>query len=69
MGRAACTFKESDVTRALRAAKKAGVNVQIKIERDGSMTLTPVKVVELSGTNEINEWDEIYNGKDHIAPR
>jgi hypothetical protein len=57
MGKAACTFKEADVTRAFRAAKKAGVDVQVEIDLERKrMTLTPVKVVEESA-NEVNEWD------------
>ncbi len=33
MSRRPCTFKQRDVTRALRAAKAAGVTVDIKIDR------------------------------------
>ena len=32
MGKAACTFKEVDLTRAFRAAKKAGVDVSVEID-------------------------------------
>jgi hypothetical protein len=34
MGRRPCTFKEADVTRAYKAAIKAGVMVEIKISLD-----------------------------------
>jgi hypothetical protein len=58
MGKGACTFKETDVTRAIRAAKKAGVDVRIEIDLERKrMTLTPVKVVEPNKTDESNEWD------------
>ena len=59
MGRGPCTFKEADVTRAYRAAIKAGVMVAIKISLDRrEMTLTPVKIgeVDCSGSN---PWDEV----------
>jgi hypothetical protein len=48
-------FKESDVTRAYRAAKKAGVIVEIKLSLDRKeMTLTPVKVSDVS--EQTNPW-------------
>jgi hypothetical protein len=63
MGKGHCTFKEADVTRAIRAAKKAGVEypqVVIDLEHK-TMTITPVKVgapVERETTGE-GEWDNI----------
>lgn len=40
MGRAASRFRETDVTRAIRAARKAGVDtVRIEIDRDGRMVI------------------------------
>jgi hypothetical protein len=58
MGKAACTFKETEVTRAIRAAKKAGVDVRVEIDLERKrMTLTPVKVVESNETTQSNEWD------------
>lgn len=59
MGRRSCTFKEADVTRAYKAAIKAGVMIEIKISLDRKeMTLTPVKTgeVDCSGAN---PWDEV----------
>jgi hypothetical protein len=59
MGRGRCTFKEADLTRALRAAKKAGANVtRAEVARDGKIVL--VLDGEASSGNEINEWDEMY---------
>jgi hypothetical protein len=38
--RGACTFKQSDVTRALKAAKAAGFeHVQVRIDRGGAITI------------------------------
>jgi hypothetical protein len=64
MGKAACTFKEADVTRAFRAAQKAGVDVQVEIDLERKrMTLTPVKPDAESG-KAVNEWDEVLpNGE------
>ena len=64
MGRRPCTFKEADVTRAYKAAIKAGVMVEIKISLDRrEITLTPVKIgeVDCSGSN---PWDVVL---DHAA--
>jgi hypothetical protein len=64
MGKAACTFKEADVTRALRAAKKANVDVRIELDLERKkMTIMPVKLGESSSKTE-NEWDEVLpNGE------
>ena len=64
MGHGRCTFREVDLTRALRAAKKAGENVaRAEIARDGKIVL----VLNIDGhtpsKSEGNEWDEI-NGED-----
>jgi hypothetical protein len=40
MGHGSATFKETDLTRALRAARKAGVDVErVEIGRDGRIVL------------------------------
>jgi hypothetical protein len=57
MGHGRATFKETDLTRALRAMRKAGVHVQrVEVDRDGRIVLVLKngdKVV-----TERNEWDE-----------
>jgi hypothetical protein len=64
MGHGRCTFREVDLTRALRAAKKAGAHVaRAEIARDGKIVLVLKKDGEPSSRNERNEWDEI-NGED-----
>jgi hypothetical protein len=66
LGKAACTFKEVDLARALKAAKKVGVDVQVEIDLERRrMTITPVKRGrENSGPGEgttagEGEWDNI----------
>ena len=65
LGKAACTFKEVDITRAFKAAKKAGVDVQVEIDLERKrMTITPVR---RDGENSARkgtavgegEWDNI----------
>jgi hypothetical protein len=63
MGHGRCTFKEADLTRALRAAKKAGTHVtRAELDRDGKIVLV-LRNGEASSGKERNEWDEI-NGED-----
>ena len=66
MGKAACTFKEVDLARALKAAKKADGDVRIEIDLERRrMTITPIKRGrESSGPGEgttagEGEWDNI----------
>lgn len=62
MGHGRCTFKEVDLTRALRAAKKAGAQVaRAEVARDGKIVLVLKKDGE--STSEGNEWDDI-DGED-----
>jgi hypothetical protein len=64
MGHGRCTFREVDLTRALRAAKKAGADVaRAEVARDGKIVLVLKNDVEARSINEHNEWDEI-NGTD-----
>ena len=63
MGHGPCTFKEVDLTRALRAAKKAGVNVaRAEVARDGKIVLVLSKDNEVPPNCERNEWDDDIDG-------
>ena len=54
MARAPSTFRQSDDTRAIRAARAAGVeNVRIDITRDGKIII----IVGGEAPKEPNEWD------------
>ena len=75
MGKAGCTFKEADVTRAFKAARKAGVDVQVTIDlerkrlsqRLKALSMIPIKA---GGENGTNEWDEVFdNGDDQASVR
>ena len=62
MSRGKCKFKQSDITRALRATKAAGVGIsKIEIEPDGRMV-----IVLSDGEGEMtdyhcsgNPWDNV----------
>jgi hypothetical protein len=57
MARAPSTFRQSDITKAIRAARKAGVeNVRLEITKDGKLVIitgTPIEPAQA----EANEWD------------
>lgn len=60
-GRAACTFRQADVTRAVRAVRKAGyehVRVEIDI-RDGKIAIVGGSNAEAVGASAANEWDTV----------
>lgn len=57
-----CTFKQQDVTRALRAADRAGVDVQrVEIDKEGKIVMVTDKPLERSCNvgGEHNEWDAV----------
>ena len=59
MGHGRATFKETDLTRALRAAKKAGANVErVEVGRDGRIVLGLKNGDKVfTERTERNEWD------------
>jgi hypothetical protein len=59
MSRAANTFKQTDVTRAIKAAEKAGLKVQrAEVRTDGSIVLDFDPPAAPQDPN-INEWDTV----------
>ena len=65
MGHGPCTFKEVDLTRALRAAQKAGLDVErAELARDGKIVLVFKRKGEMMPNDERNEWDDAINGSD-----
>jgi hypothetical protein len=58
--RGRCTFRQKDVTRALRGAVAAGVEVQrIEIDTDGKIIMVTGKPKEQIDEGGSNEWDNI----------
>ena len=56
MGHGPVTFKETDLTRALRAARKAGADVErVEVGRDGRIVLVLKNGDKV--LTERNEWD------------
>jgi hypothetical protein len=64
MGKRACTFKEADVVRAIRAATKAGLPVaRVEIASDGKIVVVAGKPHENAETG--NPWDEVLSHDRH----
>jgi hypothetical protein len=61
MSRGAQTFKQGDVTKALKAAEKAGLRVQrAEVRTDGSIVLDfNAPPIANSGAVDVNEWDSV----------
>ena len=60
MARGASTFKQTDVTRALKAARAAGLEVErVEIDKSGKIIVVTGKppVHELA----VNPWDEVLH--------
>ena len=59
MSRGRCTFKQNDLTRALRATAAAGVEVQrVEIDTDGKIVVYVGKA-PADAKQEGNEWDRL----------
>lgn len=70
MSRTPATFKASDLTRAVKAARAGGVEVtRIEITKDGRIVLVQAPGVESSETMQkidstlANEWDDFLNAQ------
>jgi len=63
MSRGPSTFKQRDVTRAVRAIVAAGVPIErVEVDHDGKIVIVTGKQIESSSAN---EWDEVF---DDTAP-
>ena len=59
MARGKCAFRQSDLTRAFKAARAAGIEVaRYEIAKDGRIIVVPVGAESVchSGDNEIEKW-------------
>jgi hypothetical protein len=58
MARGTCTFKQSDVTKAVKGARLAGVEIaRVEIGRDGRIIVVTGKPEHGSVAVDHNEWD------------
>ncbi len=61
MARAPSTFRQQDVTRAVKAVAAAGVHIaRIEIDKAGKIVIIAADAVDQLGENtEENEWDRV----------
>jgi hypothetical protein len=61
MARAPSTFRQQDVTRAVKAVTAAGVHIaRIEIDKSGKIVIITADPTEQPGeTTEANEWDRV----------
>jgi hypothetical protein len=61
MARAPSTFRQQDVTRAVKAVAAAGVHIaRIEIDKAGKIVIIAADAVDQLGENpEVNEWDRV----------
>jgi hypothetical protein len=60
MPKSNCTFRKRDVTAAVRAVIKAGVEVaRVEVAKDGRITVVTGKPSEPVGAGGANPWDNL----------
>jgi hypothetical protein len=60
MARAPCTFRQQDVTRAVKAVAAAGVHIaRVEIDKTGKIVIISAGATEPDETREANEWDRV----------
>jgi hypothetical protein len=61
MPRRPCLFRQSDVTRAVRAAQAAGLNVvRVEVDHNGRIAVVAgTGQTDHNAASTINEWDDV----------
>jgi hypothetical protein len=61
MARAPSTFRQQDVTRAVKAVAAAGVNIaRVEIDKAGKIVIITTGVADQPAESaEVNEWDRV----------
>jgi hypothetical protein len=60
MPRAPCSFRESEIRRAIKAAGSAGIEIaRIEIHKNGGFSIIPGKPDEGGNVGASNPWDEV----------
>jgi hypothetical protein len=60
MARAPSTFRQTDVTRAVKAVAAAGVGIaRVEIDKAGKITIIALGAEPRAEGKEANEWDNI----------
>ena len=58
MPKGQCTFRKTDVTRAIKAAENAGMKIgRVEVDSAGTISLIPGNVAEANSSEEGDQWD------------
>jgi hypothetical protein len=64
MARAPSTFRQQDVTRAIRAAAAAGVDIaRVEVTKAGTIVIVATAAAEPAKQEDVNEWDTALHDK------
>jgi hypothetical protein len=64
MARVRLTFRQRDITAAIKAVERAGhIVARIEIEQDGKIVIIPAIPGNESEAREMNPWDEVYENQ------
>jgi hypothetical protein len=62
MSRGPCTFKQADITKAVKAVAKAGVQVaRVEVDKSGRIVIITGKPGEANGGESANPWDTVLS--------
>jgi hypothetical protein len=62
MSRGAYTFRQSDVTRAVKAVTAAGVEVaRVEVDKSGNIVIVAGRLGEAKGGESSNPWDTVLS--------
>ena len=62
MPRQPCNFRQTDLKRALKGARAAGMEIgRVEINKDGLIVIVPGKPSGVAISEETNEWNEVIN--------
>ncbi len=65
MSRAPVSFRERDLTRAVKAINKAGLRIKlVEIDKSGRIVVVPVNGGDAEAQQNRNEWDEVLSHED-----
>lgn len=66
MSRGPCTFRQRDLTAAVKAAQAAGLCiVKVEVDRDGKISVVAgSKTVAEPANDTSNEWDDLLHAKE-----
>jgi hypothetical protein len=59
MGTGPATFRESDLARAFKAARKAGVKIRVDIRPGNELAVTMLDEDEAKAASRPNTWDDV----------